>query len=189
MKLLAYLFGLGAVTSALLSNLAPVLAQIAGGNDNGSGREAITAPLAGSRQEAYISQSQVAVDRFSKSLTANSIGDTATFDVINGSAPAPLVAALLPTGVTADGATGIAANRLANTLQGMRSSDGKIDAQKLNGSVGAFNQYVKALVGELGPDRAVATAPVGQKAVQGLLSQLLQVANQAAPPAPTAPGQ
>ena len=47
-------------------------------------------------------------------------------------------------------------------------------------SAGAFNQYVKALVGELGPDAAVATAPSAQKVVQGLLSQLIRVANQAA---------
>ncbi|WP_373541086.1 hypothetical protein [Chamaesiphon sp.] len=181
MKLATYLVGLGAVTSALLGNLTPVRAQIAGGNDNGSGREAIVAPLPGNRQSAYIAQSQTAVDRFSQSLTASSIGDAATFDVINGGAPAPLVAVLLPTGMATDGTTAKAAQNLASTLQGMRSGDGKIDASKLNRSVGAFNQYVTALVGELGPDAAVATAPVGQKAVQGLLSQLVRVANQAAP--------
>ncbi len=181
MKLTSYLCGLGVATSALLCHdFTPVLAQISGGNDNGSGREAIVAPLAGSRQSAYIAQSQAAVDRFSQSLTASSIGDAATFDALNGGATAPLVVALLPTGVAADGATGRAAKNLANTLQGMRSSDGKIDARKLNSSVGAFNQYVKALVGELGPDSAVATATIGQKTVQGLLSQLIQVANQAA---------
>ena len=180
MKITAYLLGLGAVTSALLCHLTPVSAQIAGGNDNGSGREAIVAPLAGSRQSAYIAPSQAAVDRFSQALTASSIGDAATFDVINGGAPAPLVTVLLPTGVAADGATGKAASNLASTIQGLRSPDGKIDARKLNSSVGAFNQYVKALVGELGPDRAVANAPIGQKAVKGLLSQLIQVANQAA---------
>jgi hypothetical protein len=180
MKITAYLLGLGAVTSALLCHLTPVRAQIAGGNDNGSGREAIVAPLTGSRQSAYIAQSQAAVDRFSQSLTADLIGDAATFDVINGGAPAPLVTALLPTGVATDGATGKAARNLASTIQGLRSPDGKIDARKLNSSVGAFNQYVKALVGEIGPDNAVANAPIGQKVVKGLLSQLIQVANQAA---------
>ena len=180
MKLTTYLVSLGAITSALLSSITPVHAQIAGGNDNGSGREAIVAPLTGSRQSAYVAQSQAAVDRFSQALSASSIGDAATFDVINGGAPAPLVTALLPAGVAADGATEKAAKNLASTIQGMRSPNGKIDARKLNSSVGAFNQYVKALVGELGPDAAVANAPSGQKALQGLLSQLIQVANQAA---------
>jgi hypothetical protein len=176
-------FGLGVFTGAVLCNLTPVSAQIDGGNDNGSGRESITAPLAGRRQTTYASQSQNAVNQFSKSLTANSVGDPATFDVINGGAPAPLVAALLPSGVGVDGETGRAASSLATTIQGMRSGDGKIDAVKLNASVGAFNRYVKALVGEIGPERAVAAAPVGQKALQGLLNQLLQVANQASAPA------
>jgi hypothetical protein len=174
------LFSLCVCANAILSDFNPVFAQVDGGNDNGSGREAITAPLAGSRQTTYTSQSQAAIDRFSKSLTANSVGDAATFDVINGGAPAALVAVLLPTGVAADGATGQAASTLAKTIQGLRSGDGKIDAVKLNASVGAFNQYVKTLVGEIGPERAVAEAPVGQRAVQGLLTQLVRVANQAA---------
>jgi hypothetical protein len=178
MKQLTYLFGIA--TIAMLAHSTPGLAQIAGGNDNGSGKEAISAPLAGNRQTVYAPQSQNAVNQFSQALTANSIGDAATFDVINGSSPATLVAALLPSGVATDGATGKAAANLAATIQGLRAGNGNIDAAKLNASVVAYNEYVKALVGEVGADKAVNGAPTGQKAVQGLLTQLIRVANQAA---------
>ncbi len=180
MKLLAYLLALGTVTSGSFSNLTPVLAQVNGGNDNGSGREAITAPLAGSRQTVYVAPSQNAVNQFSQALTATSLGDPATFDVINGGAPTPFIAALLPSGVAIDGATGKAATTLAGTMQGMRSSNGNISAVKLNAAVVAYNEYVKALVGEIGPEKAIANAPNTQKVVQGLLAQLIQVANRAA---------
>jgi hypothetical protein len=189
MKLSAYLLGLGALASAISIDVTPVLAQVAGGNDNGSGREAITAPLAGSRQQAYAAQSQSAVDRFSQSLTATSIGDVATFDLINGGAPGPFIAALLPSGVATDSATGKAAANLASTMKGMRAGNGNINAAKLNAAVVAYNEYIKAMVGELGPDRAISSPLSSQKAVQGLLSQLIQVANQSAPTAPPATKQ
>jgi hypothetical protein len=112
--------------------------------------------------------------------------------VINGAAPAPLVAALLPAGVAPDGATGKAASSLASAVQGMRAGNGAIDAAKLNASVPAYNDYVKAMVGEIGAEKALNSAPVGQKVLQGLLGQLVQIASQAAPapssaPAPAAP--
>ena len=71
----------------------------------------------------------------------------------------------------------------------MRAGNGNISATKLNASVGAYNDYVRALVGEIGPDRALNEAPSGQKALYSLLGQLLQVANQSSPtaPAPMAP--
>lgn len=195
MKISAYLLGLGAVTSLVALNLAPVNAQVLNGSDNGNTFTSVTnvggGGIIGSGGEAgYASQSQSAVNQFSQSLTANAVGDAATFDVVNGAEPAPLVAALLPAGAAADGATGKAAVTLATTVKGMRTGNGNINATKLNASVGAYNEYVKALVGELGPEKAVAGAPIGQKALQGLLGQLVQVANQAAPApaaAPTAP--
>ena len=200
MKISSYLLGLGAVTSLVALNLAPVNAQIGNGSDNGNTFTSVTnvgggGIVGGNGGSGYASQSQNAVNQFSQSLTANAVGDAATFDVVNGAAPAPLVASLLPAGVAADGATGKAATTLATTVQGMRAGNGNINATKLNASVGAYNEYVKALVGELGPEKAVAGAPVGQKALQGLLGQLVQVANQAAPapaaapsaPAPSAP--
>jgi hypothetical protein len=188
MKISSYLLGLGAVAGLVALNLTPADAQIGNGSDNGNTFTSIVntggGGVVGSGGPSYASQSQSAVNQFSQSLTANSVGDAATFDVINGAAPAPLVAALLPAGAAADGATGKAASNLAGTVQGMRSGSGNIDASKLNASVGAYNDYVKAMVGELGPEKAVASAPVGQKALQGLLSQLIQVANQATPAAP-----
>jgi hypothetical protein len=190
MKISSYLLGLGAVASLVAVNLTPATAQMGNGSDNGNTFNSVVntggGGVNGSGGPAYASQSQNAVNQFSQSLTANSVGDAATFDVINGAAPAPLVAALLPAGAAADGATGKAASNLAGTVQGMRSGSGNIDATKLNASVGAYNDYVKAMVGELGPEKAVASAPVGQKALQGLLSQLVQVANQATPAAPAA---
>jgi hypothetical protein len=198
MKISSYLLGLSAITSLVALNLAPANAQFLNGSDNGNTFTSVTnvgggGIVGGSGEVGYASQSQAAVNQFSQSLTANAVGDAATFDVINGAAPAPLVAALLPTGVAADGATGKAATALATTVQGMRAGNGNINATKLNASVGAYNDYVKALVGELGPEKAVAGAPTGQRALQGLLGQLVQVANQAAPaaapsaPAPSAP--
>jgi hypothetical protein len=185
------LLALGAVASLIAIDLVPANAQVGNGSDNGNTFTSITntggGGAVGGGEPAYASQSQSAVNQFSQSLTANSIGDQATFDTINGGASAPLVAALLPTGVPADGATGKAAANLANTVQGMRSGNGNISATKLNAAVPAYNDYVKTLVGEVGPEKAVATAPAGQKALQGLLSQLVQVANQSAPATTTPP--
>ena len=123
MKISSYLLGLGAVATSLVAlNLAPASAQIGNGSDNGNIFNSITSTggggSVGSGEPSYVSGSQNSVNQLSQSLTANAVGDAATFDVINGSAPAPLVAALLPTGVTADGATGIDANRLAIRSKG-----------------------------------------------------------------------
>ncbi|WP_373541088.1 hypothetical protein [Chamaesiphon sp.] len=193
MKISAYLLGLGAVATLAALNVSPASAQIGNGSDNGNPFTSITntggGGIVGSGEPSYDSQSQSAVNQLSQSLSANTVGDAATFDVINGAAPAPLVAALLPAGVPADGATGRAASNLANTVQGMRGGNGNISATKLNDSVGAYNDYVRALVGEIGPERALNEAPSGQKALQGVLGQLIQVANQSSPtaPAPTTP--
>jgi hypothetical protein len=185
MKISSYLLGLGAVASLVALNLSPASAQIGNGSDNGNTFNSIVntggGGVVGGGQPSYASQSQIAVNQFSQSLTANSVGDAATFDVINGAEPAPLVAALLPSGVAADGATGKAAANLASTVQGLRAGNGDINAQKLNASVGAYNDYVRAYVGEVGPEKALTDAPVGQKALQGLLGQLVQVATQASP--------
>jgi hypothetical protein len=195
MKISSYLLGLGAVASLVALNLSPVNAQVGNGSDNGNTFNSVTSTggggVAGGGEPSYAPQSQSAVNQLSQSLTANTVGDAATFDVINGAEPAPLVAALLPSGVAADGATGKAATTLATTVKGMRSSNGNISATKLNASVGAYNDYVKAFVGEVGPEKATASAPAGQKALQGLLGQLIQVASQAAPaaaPSTPAPG-
>ncbi|MCY7336091.1 MAG: hypothetical protein LH613_07750 [Chamaesiphon sp.] len=195
MKISSYLLGLGTVATLAALNLAPASAQVGNGSDNGNIFNSIVntggGGSVGGGEPSYASQSQSAVNQLSQSLTANTVGDAATFDVMNGAAPAPLVAALLPTGAAADGATSRAAANLANNVQGLRSGDGNINPTKLNASVGAYNEYVKALVGELGPENALTNAPVGQKALQGVLGQLIQVANQSAPsnsaPTPSAP--
>jgi hypothetical protein len=194
MKISSYLLGLGTVASLAALTLTPASAQVGNGSDNGNTFNSITntggGGIRGGGEPSYESQSQSAVNQFSQSLTANAVGDAATFDVINGAEPAPLVASLLPTGVPADGATGKAAANLASTVRGMRASNGNISATKLNASVGAYNDYVKAYVGEVGPDKALTNAPNGQKALQGLLGQLVQIANQSTPaaaPAPAAP--
>jgi hypothetical protein len=191
MKISSYLLGMSALASVVAFNLTPANAQLINGSDNGNTFTSIVntggGGVVGGGEPSYADQSQSAVNQFSQSLTANSIGDQATFDTINGGASAPLVAALLPSGVPADGATGKAATTLASTVQGMRTGNGNISATKLNAAVPAYNEYVKALVSELGPEKAVATAPAGQKALQGLLSQLVQVANQSAPASTTPP--
>jgi hypothetical protein len=198
MKILSYYLGLGAVVSVMALNLTPASAQIinSNGSDVGNTFTSVTnvggGGVRGGGKPGYAAATQAAVDQFSQSLTANSVGDNATFDVINGAAPAPLVAALLPAGVAPDGATGKAASTLASTVQGMRAGNGAIDAAKLNASVPAYNDYVKAMVGEIGAEKALNSAPVGQKVLQGLLGQLVQIASQAAPapssaPAPAAP--
>ncbi|AFY94335.1 hypothetical protein [Chamaesiphon minutus] len=187
MKISSYLLGMGAVASLVALNVTPANAQVGNGSDNGNIFTSITnvggGGIVGGGEPTYASQSQSAVNQFSQSLTANSVGDAATFDVMNGGAPGPLVAALLPAGVPADGATGKAATNLASTVQGLRSGNGNISATKLNASVGAYNEYIKAYVGEVGPEKALTDAPVGQKALQGVLGQLIQVANQSAPTA------
>ena len=104
MKISSYLLGLGAVATSLVAlNLAPASAQIGNGSDNGNIFNSITSTggggSVGSGEPSYASGSQSAVNQLSQSLTANTVGDAATFDVINGAAPAPLVAALLPAGV------------------------------------------------------------------------------------------
>jgi hypothetical protein len=187
MKISSYLLGMGAVASLVALNLTPASAQVGNGSDNGNIFTSITnvggGGIVGGGEPTYASQSQSAVNQFSQSLTANSVGDAATFDVINGGAPSSLVATLLPAGVAADGATGKAATNLANTVQGLRAGNGDISATKLNASVGAYNDYIKAYVGEVGPEKALTDAPNGQRALQGLLGQLIQIANQSAPTA------
>jgi hypothetical protein len=191
MKISAYLLGMSAVATLAALNIAPAHAQIGNGSDNGNIFNSITntggGGVVGGGEPSYAAPSQSAVNQFSQSLTANAVGDAATFDVINGAAPAPLVAALLPTGVPADGATGKAAANLASTVQGLRAGNGNINATKLNASVGAYNDYIKAYVGEVGPEKALSSAPNGQKALQGLLGQLIQIANQSAPADSSAP--
>ena len=194
MKISSYLLGIGAMASLVALTHTPASAQVGNGSDNGNILNSATGAggggVRGGGEPSYESQSQSAVNQFSQSLTANAVGDAATFDVINGAEPAPLVASLVPTGVPADGATGKAAANLASTVRGMRASNGNISATKLNASVGAYNDYVKAYVGEVGPDKALTGAPNGQKALQGLLGQLVQIANQSTPaaaPAPAAP--
>ncbi|WP_310429144.1 hypothetical protein [Chamaesiphon sp. VAR_48_metabat_135_sub] len=193
MKISSYLLGLGAVASLVALNLNPANAQLGNGSDNGNTFTSVTSVggggVIGGGEPTYASQSQTAVNQLSQSLTANTVGDAATFDVVNGAEPAPLVAGLLPAGVAPDGPTGKAATVLATTVKGMRSGNGNINATKLNASVGAYNEYVKAMVGELGPEKAVTSAPSGQKALQGLLGQLIQTANSATPtvaPTPSA---
>ena len=193
MKVLSYYLGLGAVVSVVALNLTPASAQLlgTGGSDMGNTFTSVTnvggGGVRGGGKPGYAAATQDAVDKFSQSLTANSVGDQATFDVINGAAPAPLVAALLPTGAAPDGATGKAASTLATAVQGMRAGNGSIDAAKLNAAVPAYNDYVKAMVGEIGAEKALAGAPMGQKVLQGLLGQLVQIASQAAPPPSAAP--
>lgn len=194
MKISSYLLGLGTVATLVALNLAPASAQVGNGSDNGNIFNSITntggGGYKGGGEPSYASQIQSAVNQLSQSLTANTVGDAATFDVMNGASPAPLVTALLPTGAAADGATSRAAVNLANNVRGLRSGNGNINPTKLNASVGAYNEYVKALVGELGPENALANAPVGQKTLQGVLGQLIQVANQSGtvtPPAPSTP--
>jgi hypothetical protein len=193
MKISSYLLGLGAVASLVALNLTPANAQFFNGSDNGNTFNSITnvgggGIVGGNGEAGYAPANQSAVNLFSQSLTANAVGDAATFDVVNGAAPAGLVATLLPAGVAADGATGKAAMILASTVQGMRSSNGNINATKLNASVGAYNDYVRAFVGEVGPQKAVDSAPAGQKALQGLLGQLAQAANSTpSAPVPVAP--
>ncbi len=183
MKILSYCLGLGAVVSVMALNLTPAAAQVGNGSDMGNTFTSITNVNGGGAKgggtPSYASATQAAVDQFSQSLTANSVGDAATFDVINGADPAPLVAALIPAGVPADGATARSAAALASAVQGMRTGNGGIDATKMNAAVPAYNSYVAAMVGEVGAETALANAPMGQKVLQGLLGQLVQVANQA----------
>jgi hypothetical protein len=190
MKISSYLLGLGAISGLVALNVAPAHAQVGNGSNNGNIFTSVTSTggggVAGGGEPSYAPQTQSAVNQFSQSLTANAVGDAATFDVINGAAPAQLVTGLVPAGVPADGATSKAAMKLAATVQGMRTGNGNINATKLNESVGAYNEYVKALVGEVGPEKAVNEGPAGQKALQALLGQLVQVANQSAP-TPEAP--
>ncbi len=181
MKILSYCLGLGAVVSVMALNLTPAAAQFFNGSDSGNTFTSITNTNGGGvkagGKAGYAPATQAAVDGFSQSLSANSIGDTAIFDVINGAAPAPLVSALLPAGVAPDGATGKAASVLASAVQGMRAGNGAIDAFKLNAAVPAYNDYVRVMVGEIGAEKALNSAPVGQKVLQGLLGQLVQIAS------------
>ncbi len=191
MKILSYCLGLGAIASVVALNLTPATAQSLSGSDAGNTFTSVTNAAGGGSigggAPVYASAAQTAVNQLSQSVNANNLGDQATFDTINGGAPAPLVAGLLPAGAAPDGATAKAATTLAGTVQGMRAGNGDINAAKLNASVVAYNDYVKAMVGEVGAEKALTGAPIGQKALQGLLGQLVQAANQAAPAPSSAP--
>ena len=84
MKISAYLLGLSAIAIAAL-NVAPASAQIGNGSDNGNMFNSITNTGGGGStrggEPSYASQSQNSVNQLSQSLTANTVGDAATFDV------------------------------------------------------------------------------------------------------------
>ena len=191
MKTSSYLLGLSAVVSLMALNLNPATAQSANGSDAGNTFTSVTnvggGGVRGVGKTGYAAATQDAVDRFSQSLNANSVGDEATFSVMNGAAPAPLVAGLVPAGVPADGATVKAAITLATIVQGMRGGNGSIDAAKLNAALPAYNEYVKVMVTELGAEKALVASVPSLKPLRAVLGQLVQVASQAAPPAAAPP--
>jgi hypothetical protein len=208
MKLSSYWLGLGVVASAIALNLNPATAQLTTGADfTGIATQATSVGGGGQKgggAPTFEPQTQAAVDQVGQSLNANNVGDATVFDVMNGANPAPLATALTPQGVPADGATAKAASATASAVQGLRNSNGTINASKLAPAVAAYNDYIQAMVGEVGPEKALSSAPPAQKALQVSLGQLVQVANQAAPapapdaapapapgapPAPPAPGQ
>jgi hypothetical protein len=189
MKLSYYWLGLGVVASAIALNLNPAQAQLTNGSDfTGIAAQATTVGGGGQKGSGgatFEPQAQAAVDQVGQSLNANNVGDATVFDVMNGADPAPLVTALVPQGAAADGATAKAAIAAASAVQGLRNANGTINAGKLAPAVDAYNQYINAMVGEVGPQKALDSAPPAQKALQVSLGQLVQVANQAAPaPAP-----
>jgi hypothetical protein len=178
------------VASAIALNLNPANAQLTNGADfTGIVPQATSVGGGGQKgggAATFEPQTQAAVDQVGQSLNANNIGDTTVFDVMNGADPAALATALTPQGLPAGGPTASAAAATASAVQGLRNGNGTINASKLAPAVAAYNNYVTAMVGEVGPEKALSSAPPAQKALQVSLGQLVQVANQAAP-APSVP--
>ena len=185
MKISSYCLGLGATVAVLALNLAPARAEFGSGSDNGNTFTSITdvrgGGLKGSNKPGYPTAVQNAVDGVSQFLTANNAGNSSVFDLMNGAtlSPATIAELFVPAGAAPDGATAQSVVPLVMAIQRIRTGNGGIDAAKLNMALPAYNDYVRAMVGEVGAVKALENAPMGQKTLQVLLGQLVQTASQA----------
>ncbi len=138
---------------------------------------------------------QSKVDAASAGLTVASVSGTQTvlgqtinvdsatmqtaFDLIN--APAGSNPPALATFTQSLGGSSSAQN-LASSMQGMRKSDGSIDATVLTNSVNAYNAYIQTLATDpratsktaAEVDSYIQSLPPGQKVAQALLGKLLE---------------
>ena len=185
MKISSYCLGLGATAAVLALNLAPARAEFGSTSDNGNTFTSVTdvrgGGLRGSSKPGYPAAVQNAVDGVSQFLNANNAGDPDVFALMNGAtlAPGTIAELFVPTGAAPDGATAQSVVPLIMAIQGIRTGNGGIDAAKLNMALPAYNDYVSAMVGEVGAVKALANAPTGQKTLQVLLEQFVEMATKA----------
>jgi hypothetical protein len=166
LKISASLLALGTLTSAVLLGTTPVSAQTGNGSDVGNNVQFLINQVQTFAPSSITPPIQAALTTFSQSVNPNSVSP-AVFSALSGGSPAPLAAALIPTGVTANGPTATSAADLAASLNGVRDAGGNINAQKASIAVGKYNAYVAALVAEVGGDKAIASIADAQKSANG----------------------
>jgi hypothetical protein len=163
-KISSSLLALGTLTSAILLNLAPVSAQSVPGNGSTSGNniQFLFTPVQTATGTALSPTAQANFTQFSQSITPNSVGSS-LFNVFSGGSPAALALSLVPSGAAADGSTAMAGAKLAESLVGIREGSGNLNPNKLSTATDNYNSYIKAMVGEIGGDRAIASLTDPQK--------------------------
>lgn len=163
-KISASLLALGTLTSSILLGLAPVSAQSVPGNGSTSGNniQFLFTPVQTAAPSALSPTAQANFNQFSQSITPNSVGSS-LFNVFNGGSPAALALSLVPPGAAANGPTASAAAKLAESLQGIRDGGGNLNPMKLSTATDNYNEYIKAMVPEIGGAQAIASLTDPQK--------------------------
>lgn len=107
--------------------------------------------------------------QFSQSITPNSVGPN-LFSVFNGGSPAALALSLVPSGAAPDGTTAIAAAKVAQSVQGIRDGGGNLNPIKLSIATDSYNEYIKAMVLEIGGAKAIANLTDPQKSADTVIT-------------------
>jgi hypothetical protein len=189
LKLSSSLLGICALTGTMMLGVGSASAQIAPGAASGNGstftnnNQFIYGRGTSNTSSSVSPKAQAAVNQVSQTLTANNVGQP-VFSALTGS-PEALASELVPAGVAPNGPTASAAAAVASSMPGLRDGSGNINIDKLGSAVDAYNNYVAALVGEVGGDKAIALLADAQKSggkgsaqtpVQSVLTQLVQAA-------------
>jgi hypothetical protein len=171
MKISSSLLALATLTSTSLLGFAPVSAQSVPGNGStvGNNIQFIFNTAQTAVPAALSPTAQANLNQFSQSITPNSVGSS-LFNVFSGGSPTALALSLVPSGAAVDGSTAMAAAKLAQSLQGIRDGGGNLNPSKLSTSTDNYNEYIKAMVSEIGGAQAIASLTDPQKSADPVVT-------------------
>ncbi len=169
-KISSSLLALATLTSTI-GTIPSVSAQSVPGNGstNGNNIQFIFATPQTAAPAALSPTAQANFNQFAQSITPNSVGFN-LFNVFNGGSPATLALSLVPPGAAPDGPTAMAAAKLAQSLQGIRDGGGSLNPIKLSIATDNYNDYIKAMVPEIGGAQAIASLTDPQKSADSVVT-------------------